>query len=99
MVSWRSSACAIATLVPTPSVDVASTGLVIPARAEASNIPAKPPSPPITSGRVARRTEAFISSTARSPASTSTPADAYVMGVCSLTPPAYRPATPSRFGV
>ena len=99
MVSWRSRAWAIATFVPTPSVDVASTGRVIPTRADASNIPAKPPSPPSTSGRVARRTDAFMSSTARSPASTSTPAEAYVMGVCSLTPPAYRPATPSRFGV
>ena len=76
MVSCRSMACATATLVPTPSVDVARTGRRIPASAEASNIPANPPSPPSTSGRVARRTDAFISSTALSPASTSTPADA-----------------------
>ena len=76
MVSCRSIAWAMATLVPTPSVEVASTGRVIRARALASNMPAKPPRPPSTSGRVARRTEAFISSTALSPASTSTPAEA-----------------------
>ena len=58
------------------TVDVASTGRVIRAIADASNMPAKPPSPPSTSGRVARRTEAFMSSTALSPASTSTPAEA-----------------------
>src|SRR6478735_5260084 len=84
IVSWMSRACAMATLVPTPSVLVARTGRVILAMALASNMPAKPPRPPSTSGRVARRTEAFISSTALSPASTSTPAEAYVMGA-SLT--------------
>ena len=40
------------------------------------NRPAKPPSPPTTSGRPARATRPFISSTARSPASMSTPAAA-----------------------
>ena len=76
MVSCMSRACAMATLVPTPSVLVARTGRVIRAMALASNMPAKPPRPPSTSGRVARRTDAFISSTALSPASTSTPAEA-----------------------
>ena len=74
IVSCTSIACATATFVPTPSVDVASTGCRIPRSADASNIPAKPPSPPSTSGRVARATDSFISSTARSPAWTSTPA-------------------------
>ena len=37
------------------------------------NSPAKPPSPPTTSGRLARVSLPFISSTARSPASMSTP--------------------------
>src|SRR5512139_2841453 len=89
IVSWRSRAWAMATLVPTPAVLVASTGCAMRAIALASNMPAKPPSPPSTSGRVARRTLAFISSTALSPASTSTPASAYVMDVgrsVSLTP-------------
>ncbi len=76
IVSWTSMAWAMATFVPTPSVDVASTGRVMRDSAEASNIPAKPPRPPSTSGRCARATDAFISSTARSPASTSTPAAA-----------------------
>ncbi len=66
----------MATFVPTPSVLVARIGRVIRAIALASNMPAKPPSPPSTSGRVARRTDSFISSTALSPASTSTPAEA-----------------------
>ena len=76
MVSCRSSACAIATLVPTPSVEVASTGCSSRDSAEASNSPANPPNPPSTSGRWVLRTQAFISSTARSPASMSTPAAA-----------------------
>ncbi len=91
----------MATLVPTPSVLVASTGRVIRAIALASNRPAKPPSPPSTSGRVARRTLAFISSTALSPASTSTPASAYVMDVgCSgsLTPGSLPAAPATRVG-
>src|SRR6478735_861855 len=78
MVSCLSRACAMATLVPTPSVDVARTGRVIRVRRLASKRPAKPPRPPSTSGRWARRIESFISSTALSPASTSTPASAYV---------------------
>ena len=91
----------MATLVPTPSVLVASTGRVIRAIALASNMPAKPPSPPSTSGRVARRTLAFISSTALSPASTSTPASAYVMDVgcsVSLTPGSLPAARATRVG-
>ena len=81
MVSCTSRACAMATLVPTPSVEVARTGRVIVVSRLASNRPAKPPRSPRTSGRRVRRTDSFISSTARSPASTSTPAPAYVMGV------------------
>ena len=91
----------MATLVPTPSVLVASTGRAIRAIALASNIPAKPPSPPSTSGRVARRTLAFMSSTALSPASTSTPAAAYVMGVGSwgsVTPGSLPAARDARAG-
>jgi hypothetical protein len=68
-------ACAIATLVPTPSAEVASNGRRYDLRAEASNRPAKPPMPPTTSGRRALSTHCFISSTARSPASMETPAD------------------------
>src|SRR4051812_21007739 len=84
----------MATLVPTPSVLVARIGRLIRASALASNMPAKPPRPPPPPGRVARRTDAFISSTALSPASTSTPAEAYVMGA-SLTRPSL-PAPPPR---
>jgi hypothetical protein len=46
-------------------------------------VPRSRPRPPSTSGRVALATEAFINSTALSPASTSTPAAAYV--ICSVT--------------
>src|SRR5512133_600748 len=77
MVSWRSSACAMATLVPTPSVEAANTGCFRCVSALASNRPAKPPIPPITSGRRVLATHSFISSTALSPASISTPASAY----------------------
>ena len=66
----------MATLVPTPSVEVASSGRRYALSALASNSPAKPPMPPTTSGREALATQAFISSTARSPASMSTPAAA-----------------------
>jgi hypothetical protein len=41
-----------------------------------ANSPAKPPSPPTTSGRLVRSTAERISVTARSPASMSTPAAA-----------------------
>ncbi len=51
IVSWMSICCAIATLVPTPSVEVASSGWVYFVSAVASKSPAKPPSPPIISGR------------------------------------------------
>src|SRR5664279_3262912 len=79
-VSCLSRACPPALFVPTPSVEVARSGRRYPSRALASNSPAKPPIPPITSGPWVRATAAFISSTARSPASTSTPAAAYVTG-------------------
>ena len=62
MVSSMSSACAIATLVPTPSVEVASSGRSYVVSAEASKRPAKPPRPPTTSGRGAFATHSFISS-------------------------------------
>src|SRR5262245_57688605 len=51
-------------------------------------MPAKPPTPPSTSGPWVRETADFISSTARSPASVSTPDWAYA-DVFSLTPQAY----------
>ena len=76
MVSCLSIACAIATLVPTPSVEVASSGRVYVVSALASNSPANPPRPPITSGRLALATDPFISSIAVSAASMSTPARA-----------------------
>ncbi len=76
MVSWMSRARATAILVPTPSVDVASSGRRKRVNAEMSNRPAKPPKSPTTSGRWAAATEARMSATARSPASTSTPAEA-----------------------
>ena len=50
MVSCLSRAWAIATLVPTPSVEVASSGLSYALRNDTSNSPAKPPTPPSTSG-------------------------------------------------
>ncbi len=77
MVSCLSIAWAIATLVPTPSAEVASSGRSYFFSALASNRPAKPPMPPITSGRLAFSTQTFISSTALSPASMETPAAAY----------------------
>ena len=69
-------ACAIATLVPTPSVEVASSGRSYDVSADASKSPAKPPMPPIISGRRALSTQTFISSTALSAASIETPASA-----------------------
>ncbi len=74
--SCLSMAAAIATLVPTPSVDVASNGRAYDFKELASNSPANPPMPPTTSGRDVLATHCFISSTARSPASMSTPAAA-----------------------
>src|SRR3954454_20518061 len=84
IVSWTSIACAIATLVPTPSVEVASSGRVYDVSAEASNSPAKPPMPPVISGRPAISTETSISSTARPAASIETPASAYASGTGAL---------------
>ncbi len=66
----------MSTLVPTPSVEVASTGRRIIASRDASNSPAKPPMPPITAGPAVFETASRISATARSPASMSTPAAA-----------------------
>ncbi len=77
MVSCLSIAWATATLVPTPSADVASNGRSYFLRALASKSPANPPMPPITSGRLAFSTQTFISSTALSPASMETPEAAY----------------------
>src|SRR3954471_52528 len=77
MVSCTPIACAIATLVPMPSVEVASTGCAIAAIRAASKNPANPPMPPSTSGRRVLPTHSFINATARSPASMSTPAAAY----------------------
>ncbi len=70
------TACAIAILVPTPSVLAASSGRRHRPGSNA-NSPANPPIPPTTSGRRVRATAERISSTARSPASMSTPAWAY----------------------
>src|SRR4051812_30274076 len=87
MVSCLSSCWAIATLVPTPSALVASSGWSYCLRAETSNRPAKPPMPPITSGRRVFSTHVFNRSTARSPASRETPAAAYVDPVSSVIVP------------
>ena len=76
IVSCTPMACAIAILVPTPSVEVASSGRRMARRAEASNNPAKPPTPPSTSGVWVAATADLISSTAWSPAAVSTPAAA-----------------------
>src|SRR5690242_18026837 len=86
IVWWTSRAWAIATLVPTPSAEVASTGWSKDLSAVASKSPAKPPIPPIISGRRAFSTQTFISSTALSPASIETPAASYVapVGCCSV---------------
>ncbi len=85
MVSCLSMACAMATLVPTPSVEVARSGWRKRVRALASNRPANPPNPPMTSGPCVRDTASFISWTARSPASVSTPASAYELFVVTRT--------------
>src|SRR3954463_1219922 len=77
IVSWTSIACATATLVPTPSVEVASSGRLYVVSADASKSPATPPMPPIISGRRALSIQTFISSTALSADSIETPASAY----------------------
>ena len=76
-VSWMFMAWATTSLVPTPSVDEASTGLRYFARSR-RNSPANPPMSPITSGRSVRCTLVLSSSTACSPAWIDTPASAYV---------------------
>src|ERR1035437_9390775 len=76
---------AIAVFVPTPSVELTRTGSRRPAgRAIAE---ANPPSPPITSGRRVAATAPRIRSTARSPASISTPELRYA----SQAPPCLAP--------
>src|SRR5450759_2839206 len=76
---------ATAVFVPTPSVELTRTGSRMPGgRAIAE---ANPPSPPMTSGRRVAATEARISSTARSPASISTPELRYA----SQAPPCLAP--------
>src|SRR4051795_1570133 len=79
IVSCTSIACAMATFVPTPSVEVASSR-----SSSMRNSPANPPRPPTTSGRVEVSRD-LISSTARSPAAMSTPAPAYVAEPSRLT--------------
>jgi hypothetical protein len=74
-VSCRSIARASAILVPTPSVEDASSGLRYFAVSSAKR-PANPPRPPTTSGRLVFSTAERIRVTARSPASMSTPAAA-----------------------
>ena len=74
IVSCTSMACAIAIFVPTPSVEVASSGFSMPSRADASTMPANPPVAPRTVESWVAATALFISSTARSPAAVSTPA-------------------------
>ena len=102
MVSCLSSAWAMATLVPTPSVERGEQrAAVVLDQRRASKSPANPPRPPSTSGPCVRATAAFISSTARSPASTSTPAAAYVRGstrgeLNERQPPPARRAGPGR---
>ena len=76
IVSCRSSACAIASLVPTPSVELASTGLRVLGEVEAGTARRNRRGRRSVSGRSVRLTAAFISSTARSPAAMSTPAAA-----------------------
>src|SRR6478609_2413094 len=94
IVWWMSSAWAIATLVPTPSAEVASTGWSNAFSAEASKSPAKPPIPPIISGRRALSIQTFISSTALSADSIETPASAYesVTGLLGVVEDGQRPA-------
>ena len=60
----------------TPSVEAASSGRLYAVIALASKRPAKPPRPPIISGRLAFSTQTFISSMALSAASMLTPASA-----------------------
>ncbi len=71
MVSSRPILRAISILVPTPSVPATSTGSLRRGRLMA---PPNPPRPPMTSGLCVLVRRFFMSSTARLPASTSTPA-------------------------
>src|SRR3954471_21310359 len=74
-VSHRWSAAAIAVFVPTPSVEETMSGLRY--RSGTAMAPANPPMEPPTSGRCVDSTAERMSSTARSPAVTSTPARTY----------------------
>src|SRR5215210_4032312 len=65
----------MAVFVPTPSVELTRTGSRNPAGT--ATAAAKPPRPLSTSGRRVESTADRISSTARSPAATSTPAARY----------------------
>src|SRR5665648_853650 len=62
-------------LVPTPSVPATSTGSL---SFGSRSAPPKPPSPPSTNGCFVLLSRCFMRSTARLPASTSTPASLYV---------------------
>ena len=64
----------MASLVPTPSVPETSTGSSMSLRAAALKQEPKPPSPPMTSGRLVAATASLIASTARAPSAVSTPA-------------------------
>src|ERR1700722_14084967 len=77
-VSNRPASRATPSLVPTPSVEATSTGARYPDGI--SNRPPKLPRPPITSGRAGLATRGWMSDTARSPESMSTPAASYVRG-------------------
>src|SRR5579885_443356 len=71
-------------LVPTPSVELTSTGWRYRAVSKAK-APPKPPMPPSTSGRAVEATTRLIRSTAASPAAMSTPAERYVAGSPALS--------------
>ncbi len=71
MVVSRPTRRAISILVPTPSVPATSTGSL---KGGMRIAPPKPPRPPRTSGFCVLFSRCFMSSTARLPASTSTPA-------------------------
>ena len=82
MVSSRPMRRAISILVPTPSVPATRTGSLRRGRRMA---PPKPPRPPRTSGFCVLFSRCFRRSTARLPASTSTPACLYVNRCSSAT--------------
>src|SRR5688572_16096923 len=109
MVSWRSSAMAIFSLVPTPSVLLTRTGSWRPPPSATSplNAPRSPstrgPPSPEEAARAPQdaRTAGLIRSTARSPAAMSTPAWAYAeaRGRASVTASPWERGHPGRPGV